>query len=457
MISDNMRVDFSKIFFMVSVATAVIVLAFAAGLYSGATENAVFRVVRDTRDAVSDAFRTMSEEASTLAGTHPRHFLEPARRDGAGVTVNQAADDSELVFMSGFFVDTNELRLMTRDGTIVHRWPVVFSEIFPDDSHAEYPPATDWNIETSGAVALPDGSVVFNFAYAGLVKLDRCGAIQWKVAEPTHHSVERAEDGGYWVPGRRLHAAGQPSPFPPYDTPFSEDTLLKVSATGEIENEISVPQIFYDNGLEALFTATGYQFFANLEWDRELLHVNKIAELGTDLAADFPNFAAGDLLLSMRNLNLLMVVDAEGKTVKWWKIGPWLRQHDPEYKRGGKIVLFNNNIYRRAEALGAAIPQVSNIIEVDPQTNEHRILFGGRDDQQLLSVIGAKVDVTPRDGIFVTEFGGGRVFEADSEGRIIWEYINRYDEDEVAEIIEGRLYRKDYFDVVDWDCNVSAN
>ena len=63
------------------------------------------------------------------------------------------------------------------------------------------------------------------------------------------------------------------------------------------------------------------------------------------------------------------------------------------------------------------------------------------------------MDVTPDDGLLVTEFDGGRVFEANARGKIVWEYINRYDEDEVAEISEARLYSPDYFDVEDWACD----
>ena len=128
---------------------------------------------------------------------HPKNFLQPARYDGDGVTVNDVPGGrEELILLSGFFEETNELRLIRRDGAIVARWPVRFSEIFRDTSYLQSPPATDWNVDTSGALALPDGSVVFNFTYAGLVKLDRCGEVVWTVVRPTHHSVERAEAGG---------------------------------------------------------------------------------------------------------------------------------------------------------------------------------------------------------------------------------------------------------------------
>jgi hypothetical protein len=35
---------------------------------------------------------------------------------------------------------------------------------------------------------------------------------------------------------------------------------------------------------------------------------------------------------------------------------------------------------------------------------------------------------------------------------VVWEYLNRYDADDVAEIGEARRYSADYFHVKDWSC-----
>jgi len=99
------------------------------------------------------------------------------------------------------------------------------------------------------------------------------------------------------------------------------------------------------------------------------------------------------------------------------------------------------------------IPRVSNIIELDPVSGEFEIVYGGRADQELLSVIRGKHESRPHGGLLITEFEGGRVLETDAHGRLIWEYINRYDEDEVAELTEARVYPSSYFDISDWSCD----
>ena len=439
--------------------TTSIAGVFSLGMYAAHSKSAPYRVVNRAFKSVTSSFEDLSE-TSVL---RPEHLIQPARYAGEGVTRNTAPDGGDLILLSGFFGEDHELRLIRRDGTLVRRWPVVFGEIFPDASFLPEPPATKWNVDTHGALALPDGTVVFNFDYTGTAAIDRCGRVLWTLKRPSHHSIERAEQGGFWIPGSRVIPKGEPSRFPPFEPPFVESTVMLVSAQGEVVREISIEQLFYDNGLEAVLTSAAaiYQQRGFNAWNREIVHVNKVAELGSAVAADFPAFAAGDLLLSFRNNNLLMVFGPDTGKIKWWRIGPSLRQHDPEFAAGGSIVMFNNNIYLEALALADRTtkrtsldtPRVSNILAVNPTTGASTVLFGQKNVQEMLSVTRGKVDLTPGGGLLVTEFDGGRVFETDATGRIVWEYINRYDADEVSEITEARRYPANYFTVSDWNCH----
>ncbi len=450
------RFDIAKLLFYAVTICVVIGVPFAYGLYSAHKQNAVYETVSELTSSTLESLHITAEEASTLTKIRPKHFLQPARYEGHGVTINIVPDGDEFIFMAGFFDGDNGLRLIKRDGTVIARWQVRFFDIFADADHATYPPATDWNVDTDGALILPDGSVVFNFEYAGLVKLDRCGQVVWSLAKSTHHSVEAAEGGGFWVPGRQ-HLTEGTSPFPPFSMPILADTIMKISEDGEVLAEFLVPELFYDNGLEALLTATGESFWPLLEGDHEILHLNKIEELTSDIADDFPMFEAGDLMLSLRTRNLILVMAPDTRKIKWWKIGPWFRQHDPEFRAGGIIRIFNNNIYRdvwepEAEVTLPSVERVSNIIEVDPVSNEYNVIYGGKEGQEMLTVIRGKHEVTANGGLLITEFEGGRVFETDSAGRTIWEYVNRYDADDVAEITEARVYPASYFSVADWVC-----
>ena len=401
------------------------------------------------------------EETSVL---RPTSLLQPARYKGAGVTINEVPDAGEYVLLSGFFGEDSEIRLIRRDGTQVSRWPLSFSEIFRDASYLSDPPATDWNVDTHGAIAMPDGSIVFNFDYTGMARIDRCGKVLWTLKRQTHHSVERAESGGFWVPGQRFVKSEKNALYPPFDAPYADSTIMHVSEAGKVLREFSIVKVFYDNGLEALLTAAAifYEARPANAWNREIVHLNKVSELSSALAPDFPMFEAGDLLLSFRNLNMLMVVSPRTLKVKWWRVGPWLRQHDAEFRAGGSVMVFNNNIYlttafksghdRTTKLTRLTVPRVSNVLELNVATGQSHIFYGGSKEQPMLSVTRGKVDPMANGDVLVTEFDGGRVFEANPAGEIVWQYINRYDEDEVAEITEARVYPAGYFDSADFSC-----
>jgi hypothetical protein len=246
--------------------------------------------------------------------------------------------------------------------------------------------------------------------------------------------------------------------FPPFKAPYFEDTILRISENGAVLQEMSVVELIYRSGMEAWLTA-GHGSDFEQQLDGEILHLNKVSELNSTLAADFSEFAAGDLLLSIRELNMVLVTDPDLRRIKWWRVGPWIRQHDPEFTAGGRVSVFNNNAYETDfgpdnpfSQSYPTIPRNSNIIELDPTTDEHRIAYGGVKAQEMLSVIRGKHELTERGGLLITEFEGGRVFETDSDGRTIWQYVNRYDAERVAEITEARVYRSDYFSVSDWSC-----
>ncbi len=450
--------NIERLIFLSVCAVVALGLTFALGLYSGIKRNGAYDLIMGVRSSVALVF---DERENLVTDGRPIHFLQPARHPGQGVTKNTASDAGSLVLVSGYMDDGNALRLMRRDGTVLARWDARFSEHFPDTSFLQFPPATDRNVDLHGAVMLPDGSVVFNYEYFGTVKLGRCGAVEWTIEHETHHSVERSEKGGFWIPGReRLPGPENKGKFPPFtlgNQPFYlDDLILKVSDEGKIQTSVSLMQILVDAGLMPILTANGYSFDQGGEPVREFLHLNKISELSEEMAPAFSEFEAGDLALSIRKFNMIVVVDPDTWEVKWYQVGPWLRQHDPEFRPDGTIAIFNNNTFRFSNGPnGKAIldePLVSNIITVNPTTGETKVTHGEREGQEFLTVVRGKHDFTPGGGVMITEFQAGRIFEVAANGEVVWEFVNRYDEDEVAELTEGRAYPASYFDVSDWSC-----
>lgn len=435
------RPDLAKYLFLGS----SVGLVFSYGVVVGSYQVFPFEILQFGKNSVEQVWR----ERASITRIRPEMHLDSARYDGSGVTrADTGRMTPGLTLISGFFIDKNELRLIKEDGTLVRRWPVRHSEIFPDSYEFQprgLAPATDWNVDLHGAMALPDGSVVFNFEYNGLVKLDRCGGVEWTLPIRTHHFVESASDGGFWVGGRRYIEGA--TAFLPFVSPYDEDTVLKVSADGAVVAEISVPGILFKNELQSLLLANGNSDVTTRD-DLEIVHLNDVEELTEGLEDRFPQFSAGDLLMSLRHLNLIMVVDPMTEVVKWHQTGPWIRQHDPDFLANGRISVFNNNV----DDSGGKTFGGSNLIEIDPISGESLVKHQLVDGRSWYTAVRGRHQVLPNGNVLIVESLAGRVFEVTPEGEVVWEFINRYDEDEVARINDATRYAEGYFSVDEWAC-----
>ena len=406
--------------------------------------------------AGAHSVRQVFSERETLARIRPKDLTRLDKGTANGVTVNKAGTEPGFTFMDSFFADgDNEVRLMRLDGSVVNRWPMRFFKIFPSQAHIDsaFRPQSEWNAQSHGALALPDGSIVFNFEGMGTAKLDRCGAVVWTVPRMTHHSVEQSQDGGFWIPARNL--VRDRSPFPLMKPIYISDLILKVSADGKVVDEISVLDVIFKNGLAAFLFANGLpsvQLASNQGFDGvDPVHTNDVEELTSKMAAGFPQFRAGDLLVSLRNLNMIIVMDPVTRKVKWHQTGPWLKQHDPDFQAHGRISVFDNN--DDGTPTGSILGG-SHIMEVDPATGKTSIRYGGTPEQHWFSHRRGKHQYLANGNVLIADSETGRIIEVTPKGDIVWEYVNRYDDQSVAVVRGATRYPENYFTVKDWKCPV---
>lgn len=433
----------SKHLFMMSLAVVVLGSTFAFGALAYRHDLPPMPQVRAAYDSLRD---------NDLRNHPRRHHLQPSRDQGEGVTVNTAPDDGKLILLAGFFDEENQIRIIERDGTLVRKWSLDYFEHFPDTDDRPCDISSPLRVDTHGVHLTPRGEVLFNYEYCGAVKLDDCGELLWRLSDDTHHSLVPAEAGGYWMLGREpVPPDGRPGEFSSLFTPHRglvlEDTVLRVGDDGEILDELSIPELMRDNGLEALLSVNPSSFPEDTIEGGEVVHANKVTELPSAIAGSYPLFEPGDLAISLRGRNLVMVVDPVTRDVKWHQTGPWLRQHDPEFRPDGRISIFNNNVYGTAYVDYQTVeqtPPTTNIVAVDPVTTETDVIFGDAPGQEMLSVIRGQHQLLDDGGMLITEFDGGRVLEVDADGTIVWEFVNGYDDDHVGEITDAVMYADDY-------------
>ena len=423
-------------------------LSFAFGVAVGAYEIFPYKYLKFVLNSVE----AVVADRKRLTTNLPTGFISERRYDGEGVTIHDAErSDSGVTLLSGFFEELPEVRLIRMDGSVIRRWPISYMTLYPNSDHIfpkDEVPASDLNAAVHGMEITPDGSIVFNLDGKGTTKLDRCGNVVWTLARMTHHSIDKSADGTYWIPSRNI-VEDPGSALPKFKTPYRDDTILRVSPDGEVLSETSVHKILIDNGLFALIVANGAFKTEVREYDA--LHVNDIEELSAEHAGSFPLFDAGDLVLSLRHLNLVFVVDPDDWRVKWYQSGPWLRQHDADFLPDGTISVYNNN---SDDTDRGDILKGSNIMTVDPNApgRSTQIVFGDKEGQSFFTNTQGKHQLLDNGNTLVAEYFPGRAFEYDRNGDIVWQYLNVYNDEHAAKISGANRYPESYFEVTDWTC-----
>ena len=185
------------------------------------------------------------------------------------------------------------------------------------------------------------------------------------------------------------------------------------------QHEESVIDILFRSGWQSVLFSQPRS--ARLIQGEDPIHLNDVEVLKPEMAAAFPMFAAGDLLLSLRFTNTLMVVDPKEWKAKWVMTGPFVGQHDPDFLPNGRILVYDNRIANSEPLFGN-----SRLLEIDPNTKSIVWKFEGNLQQQFYAESRGKQQVLPNGNILIADSHDGRLFEVapTQGGKTVWEWIN---------------------------------
>jgi len=341
------------------------------------------------------------------------------------------------------------LKLMDRRGSVLHEWRVDPTELFPDSVHRRGTDLSEQDVH--GSMLLPNGDVVVNVEYAGTARLDACGKVEWTVSEGNHHSVARAADGSFWIPGvseeREARSDRYPGPegYPGLDGTVFHSLILHVSPDGELLREIPVLDLLYENDLERFIPKNDQQ-------DRnDVLHLNDVEPLPPSVAGEYPMFEAGDLLVSLRNLDLVLVFDPDSLEVRWSASRPFIMQHDPDWMGDGWIGVLDNNWddTERGTMLGG-----SRIVAIQPHTDSTKVLFPTARSEPFYTAHRGKWERLEKGNLLLAEADEGRVVEVAPDGSTVWEWeAGAYDETSVPSVTRASRVGLSREEVASWPCS----
>jgi len=314
--------------------------------------------------------------------------------------------------------DTLIVKVIDIDGSILHNWAIDWFKLWPDAKHVpeEFVPKEKPGTHIHGIIILDNGDIIFNFEEKGLLRLDVCGNIVWKLPYMTHHSIFRDDENTLWVPGLKIYYEKK-SGFPGHVPPYYEPTILRVSLDGKILKELSVNNLLFNNNLQGIVYTLCNTYLYSFKISNDTLHLNDIEIFSGTMKNGI--FKKGDIMISLRNTNTIIIFDGTSLKVKCLSVGEFLRQHDPDFIDGNTISVFDNIHFSDKND-----EPYSRILLKSFLNNTCKVYYKGDDTHPFYSNIMGKHQWLPNGNLLITEALRGRAFEIDKNGNIVWEYIN---------------------------------
>jgi hypothetical protein len=297
----------------------------------------------------------------------------------------------------------NQEYLIDMRGLVVHTWHVTHSNV---------------------AELLPNGNLFTHNCGRWLEELTPDSKTVWRWGEdsalmaPNHHDFWVGDDVVVSLAAKRQ--AVLPGMFEPGTEPecLRTDVIIKLDRDKKTLWEFS-----FGDHVDQLCKLAGYPLpipYMRETKNREFkpygpsdwAHANTIEVLpSTPLGETDTRFKPGNLLFSLRHLDIIGIVDPDKDEIVWC-YGPGILdgQHQPTMLENGNILVFDNGTYR-----GHSI-----VREIEPTSGE--IVWQYENGENFFSPFRAGNQRLPNGNTLICECDAGHLFEVTPEKDIVWDF-----------------------------------
>lgn len=301
--------------------------------------------------------------------------------------------------------------LMDMSGNILHTWS---ADMKSDDD-------TWHHIEMC-----KNGDLLVIIYDRMLIRLDWNSNIKWVKKIHPHHDIAIAGNNDIFVLDNRdelVFNYGLP-------IPILDDYIVVLSPDGQIKKEISLFKILkneipFDKFFkiyiwtlmpqklkEMIFRKINGRLIFASDSSPDIFHTNTIEIIDRNIDGLCKK---GDLLISIRQLNLIAILDVEKEKVVWkWGPGDLSQQHHPTLLKNGNILVFDNGVNRK----------YSRVVEINPLSKKIVWEYKSNPKEHFYSESQGASQRLPDGDTLITDSDSGRVFEVTNEGKIVWEFYN---------------------------------
>ena len=305
----------------------------------------------------------------------------------------------------GLFTDSRRTAyLIDTDANIIHQWDA---------------PESIRNCEF--AQLLDDGLLAMLCVNRGVIFLDWESHVVTRVSIHAHHEIEPWKDDQVLIPVAEFHDLnGQRTVFDAIYSLSEKGEAKRLWQSWEALDELRDHQAPHPLDQENLVLRNVRE---NKPWliDDDgkgtpvfnYYHMNSIQVLPeSPLGRRDRRFRAGNLLISLRNANLIAILDQDNYHVLWsWGPGELELQHTPRMLPNGHIIIMDNGLHRGW----------SRAVELDPERDE--IVWEYRSSDFFTPTRG-NVQRLENGNTLICEAEKGRAFEVTPDREIVWEFWN---------------------------------
>jgi len=330
--------------------------------------------------------------------------------------------------------------LIDMRGNVVHQWQMPFRRVWPHPPHIDNPLDDDrihWfgcHLYGNGdllAIYHADGDTPYGY---GLIKLDKDSHLLWAYPGRVHHAIAVGEDGLLYT---LIHNVVRkpPAELAFFPTPYLTDSLVVLSPDGRKRDDIPLAEAFaqspYALTLDSLNSVNKSMATldrpksnaappsspnlptstpkADLNYD--VLHANSVAVLRREQAAKFPQFRAGQILLSLRNLDAIAVLDRPTRSIVWAARGIWLAQHGAAFLDNGRLLLYDN----------CGAERQTRVLEYDPRTQAIPWAYRNENSASFRTLFRGGNQRLPNGNTLIVDPDHRRLFEVTRNKELVWE------------------------------------
>ena len=265
------------------------------------------------------------------------------------------------------------------------------------------------------------------------------GKVVWKYSERElnlHHDHERMENGN------TLFVCSKDLKRPDISKEvLIDDCLVEVDRSGKVVwqwqtvdhlDEFELPKQARDEIMEGYGggegTPAGTKGF-------DYLHMNGASPIPASAASTTdPRFREGNVIVSYRYINTLVIIDRTSGKVVWKMTGVTIGQHNPHFipsplPGAGHILVFDNgNIDPTTNPMHISSRPNSRVLEINPSDKkivwEYSAVKSNRPFWSFFSHYISGAQRQPNGNTLICEGANGRFFEVTPAGEIVWEYVN---------------------------------